>query len=490
MKKFLKVVCFALVMLTLLSAFAACGKKDKNDPTGSEETVSDTATGNGNNEVVETEKQIVYDENGYEVDSLPETMDFGKKDFNVLGWSEWSKQDFMLTEGFAWNDELYKRQASIEKRLNVTIKVKTEPGSWDHRSNFIKLVENEMVSAADCVYDLVLCYGATVGGLTTKGYTANLRDLEYMDFSKPWWPEEQIESCSVNGKVYFVSGDATTTTAQTICCVYGNEEELEKYGFTDLYNMVYDGKWTIEAMKNMSLYNTNETTMKGITISASMQGPLLAGAGYKYVSHDADGLICVSPDLSNAKVHTLFATLQDIICNSNNVDYNVDANTFSQGKSFFHLGQVSNMTNFAKNADFEFIVLPMPKYDVDQPDYHCICGSWHAYYCVPFNVEDDDMSGAVLEALGSYGHRMVVPTVLDECFSLKFVADPEDSAMVQYIYSTLTIDPAHVFATDAVGNLHTAFHGIGDPTASWTDIYERNIDSWNQKIMILNNQCK
>jgi hypothetical protein len=148
------------------------------------------------------------------------------------------------------------------------------------------------------------------------------------------------------------------------------------------------------------------------------------------------------------------------------------------------------MTNFAKNSTFEFIVLPMPKYDIDQEEYHCIPGSWNAYYCVPFNVKDDDCSSAVLEALGSYGHRLVVPTVLDECFSLKFVSNPEDSEMVQYIYSTLTVDAAHVFAFDAVGSLHMAFHGIGEPTESWTAIYNAGIESWNQKIMILNNQCK
>ena len=489
MKKTLKTVCALIALLMLLSMLVACNK-NKGNSEGSEEGSQAEGAGNNTSDVAETEPEILYDENGYELDTIPEGLNFGGRDFTVLAWSEWVKQDFMTAEGIVWNDELYKRQISIEQRLGVTIKVKQEAGSWNHRDSFVKLVENEMVASADCAYDLVLCYGATIGGITTNGYAANLSALEYMNLEKPWWHEDQVESCSINGKLYFVAGDATTTTAQTLCCVYGNEVELEKFGFTDLYDMVYDGKWTIEEMKRMSLYNTTETNMKGITIAASMQGPLLAGAGYKYISHDENGLVCVSPDLNNPQVHSLFATLQDVICNHENVDYNVNNATFAEGKAFFHLGQVSDMTNFAKNSTFEFIVLPMPKYDIDQEDYHCIPGSWNAYYCVPFNVKDDDCSSAVLEALGSYGHRLVVPTVLDECFSLKFVSNPEDSEMVQYIYSTLTVDAAHVFASDAVGTLHVAFHGIGEPTESWTAIYNAGIESWNQKIMILNNQCK
>ena len=490
MKKTIKTICGLMALLMLLSMLVACNTGKGDDNKDSESGGSESTTDTTKNDVVDTTPEILYDENGYELDTIPEDLNFGGRDFTVLAWSEWVKQDFMTTEGIVWNDELYKRQLNIEQRLGVTIKVKQEKGSWDYRSDFVKVVENEMVSSSDCAYDLVLCYGATVGGLTTKGYTANLHDLQYMNFDKPWWHDDQVEACSINGKLYFVAGDATTTTAQTLCCVYGNEKELEKYGFTDLYDMVYDGKWTIEEMKRMSLYNTTDTTMKGLTIAGSMQGPLLAGAGYKYVSHDESGLICVSQNLNDSKVHSLFATLQDIICNHENVDYNVNNSTFAEGKAFFHLGQVSDMTNFAKTATFDFIVLPMPKYDTDQEAYHCIPGSWNAYYCVPFNVKDDDCSGAVLEALGSYGHRLVVPTVLDECFSLKFVSDPEDSAMVQYVYSTLTVDAAHVFASDAVGNLHTAFHGIGRATDSWTTIYNTGIDSWNQKIMILNNQCK
>ena len=100
------------------------------------------------------------------------------------------------------------------------------------------------------------------------------------------------------------------------------------------------------------------------------------------------------------------------------------------------------------------------------------------------------MSGAVMEALASAAHRMVTPVVFEECFSARVVADPEDAAMVQFIYDALTYDCSHVYADDAVGTLHAAFNDVMSATASWTDIYNSHIDSWKSKIMILNNNLK
>ena len=496
MKKTYRIGCVMLFLTLLLSAITACsGKGDTPDPNENTSSVnggSSTSgtTGSGGTD----EPEIIYDENGYELDDLPEELDFGDVDFRILTWSEWGKQDFMLEEGITWNEELYERQATIEDQLGVVIRVSQENGSWDYRASFLQTVENDLNANTTSSYDLILSYGASIGGITTRGYAANLHDFTYLNFNKPWWSDDQIEASSINGKLYFVSGDATSTTVQTICCIFGNENLLTSYGYNDLYDVVYEGESTLERKMETALGNVNfgdgGQNIYAMTIAASMQAPFLTAAGYKYLGHDEDGLICVAEDLNDLRVHNLFATLQEFVCDHEDVLINEPRTIFEQGSAFFHASQLSDMVPFVNSTDFGFIILPLPKYDTDQENYQTLCGSWNAYYCIPERVRNEDMSGAVLEALGSQGYRMVTPVVFEECLSLQFVSDPEDSAMVQFIYNTLTYDAAHVFASDAVGNLHTAFHGIIDPTASWTTIYNSNIDSWRERIMILNNNCK
>lgn len=491
MKRAFKVICALLALVTLLTCVVACDTKNEKENTTTDNT---TTTASTNEDPSTPGSNIQYDENGYELDDLPADLTFGDEDFTILMWEEWAKQDFMLTEGIAWSMELYERQAAVEDRLDVTIKIVQEKGSWNYRKDFIQRVENDLSSASTCSFDLIGSYGASIGGITTKGYSTNLYDVNHLNFDKPWWKQDQIDAATINNKVYFLTGDVTPTSIMTMHCVYGNKELLEDYSYTDLYDWVYDGEWTIEKLMTTALnnidYGEGASDILGMTICASAQGPLLHGIGVKYIDHDDKGLICVSEDLVNQKVDNFFATVQALYNEYDNVETQTNNSKFSSEKAFFHIGSVGDMINFANNANFEFIVLPMPKYNTEQKEYHTTNGAWNTYYSIPIKTANSDMSGAVLEALASEAHRTLIPVVYEECFSARFVSDPEDAAMVQFIYDALTYDASHVYADDAVGTLHAAFNEVSNATSSWTNVYKSHIDSWKQKILILNNNLK
>lgn len=494
MKTLAKLTCILLLIALMIPMIASCNLGGKSNTEG--ETNGDVKnTNTESNTEAETGPEILYDENGYELDDIPDGLTFDDADFDILMWEEWAKQDFMISEnaGNAWSEELYKRENFVEDRLDVAINIHLEKGSWNFRKDFIQKVENDMTSNDKSAYDLIGSYGASIGGITTKGFTANLYDINYLNFDKPWWSMDQIENATINNKIYFVTGDITPTSIMTMHCVYGNEQLLTSYGYSGFYDWVYDGEWTVEKMKETALnnveYGEGKSDVLGLTICASAQGPLLHASGVNYLEHDEKGLLTISEDLNDQKVHNLFATLQGIY-NTDNVIGQTNNSQFAAKKAFFHIGAVGDMITFANSSGFEFVVLPLPKYNTDQKDYHTTCGAWNTYYTITSKVENPDMSGAVMEALASAAHRMVTPVVFEECFSARFVADPEDAAMVQFIYDALTYDCSHVYADDAVGTLHAAFNDVMSATASWTDIYNSHIDSWKSKIMILNNNLK
>ena len=482
-----------LAIVMALSMIACDSEKAPESTSGSTEQV--TTQPNETVAITEavTQPEVKYDENGYLLDDLPDTLDFENESVTVLMWKEWVRYDFVVDENATeWSQELLERQYEVEDRLNVSLKIEVEKGNWDNRAGFLAKVENDQMAFDKSSFDLIGTYTPTMANLATHGYMTNLNEVEYLTLDKPWWNQQQIEASTINGNLYFLTGDITPTTLMTMWCVYGNESLLNSYGYTDLYEWVNNGEWTLEKMMQTALHNVENNGGKvdtyGIVIAPSAQDILAHGAGIFYIGRNDKNLYKFDDSLTNEKTPTFFALLQDLHHNYDNVEYDADSKIFCQGKSFFHIGQVGNMLNL-KETDIEFIVLPMPKYDTAQTEYYTTTGAWNTLFGLPTKVRAADMSGAILEALASESHRSVIPVVFEECFTTRFVADPEDSAMVRLVYNSLVYDPAHMYA-EAFGTLPSSFKQVVDPTTSWTNIWNTHSASWLLKIATINNTLK
>ena len=495
MKTTLTKVLLLLLSLAMLFSLVACNKgKENNNGNKDNGTEAESTTADNGGE--STGPVYKYDENGYVMDNLPDDLDFGDADFNILMWKEWVRYDFVAKETdptVEWSKELIERQYAVEERLNVTIKISTEPGNWDNRNTFVAKIEEDQLNPTSS-YDLIGSYGPTMALLTTKGFITNLNATKYVQAEMPWWNLQQVESATINDKLYFVTGDITPSTVVTMSCVLGNETLLTQYGHTDLYDLVYDGDWTLSKMMEIALNNVNSNNgvdLYGMTILQSRGTAFVHGAGMTYIDRNDSGVYEFSKDMTSQKAHTFFGTLQDLFGRENVVHSveKIDNNAlFTQGKAFFHVGNVGNIST-VKDQDFDFIVLPMPKYDTAQSRYYSVTDAWNTMYGVPNKVANIDMSGAVLEALASRAHRALKPVVFEECFSTRFVADPEDSAMVQMIYDSLVYDPAQLY-NEAFGTLASQWENVKDPSASWSGILDAHESNWLIKIASLNNSLK
>src|SRR5699024_4773908 len=88
------------------------------------------------------------------------------------------------------DDAIYERNVRIEDRFNCVIE-EFDPGlaDWSEHTNFIKT----SVMAGEDEYDIT--YNHIIGGpnISLDGVFMNLYDLEYLDFTKPWWSQQMIE---------------------------------------------------------------------------------------------------------------------------------------------------------------------------------------------------------------------------------------------------------------------------------------------------------
>ena len=141
-----------LVLLMLAGALSACKSQGNSGTTTTNRNHSTSEPSSDNGDDGED-----TDENGYLNDSLPKTYNFDS-DFVIYSWEDQKTWEWTTDTDKNPNDRvasaLFKRQAHVEDRFGVTIKLIYQPGSWSARNQFIKTLANS-VNTNQHEYDLV-----------------------------------------------------------------------------------------------------------------------------------------------------------------------------------------------------------------------------------------------------------------------------------------------------------------------------------------------
>lgn len=198
------------------------------------------------------------DANGYLKDSLPADLNYGGKDVTILAWDGQSYEEFQVDArtGEIVNDALYSRNMAVEDRLGVKLNiVKTKGGSSDYEAFTTLLRADVMAGGGNSYnYDMIAAYSRTTAMCAYQGLTQNLLATQYFDVEKPWWPQTLVDQSTVNGKLYFCSGDISLSLFHNLDVIYFNKTLADDYGFgaNGLYQMVLDETWTLDKMIELS----------------------------------------------------------------------------------------------------------------------------------------------------------------------------------------------------------------------------------------------
>jgi predicted small secreted protein len=217
MKK-IRLVALFMAILTVALCLASCANTtggEENITTAGENAATEAPVA-GTTETPETTYPV--DENGYELDRLPE-LNYNNEEFVLFTWSnqvmwEWNEDE--TTNGEKIHDAIYDRQVRAEERLGIDLVLVKQSGDWGNRNAFILTVEANVNSGNQDAFDLVGQYtpAAPIGAM--KNLYLDLSEIEYLDWERPWWPADIQESCHINNNVYFTTGDITGTLVRNI----------------------------------------------------------------------------------------------------------------------------------------------------------------------------------------------------------------------------------------------------------------------------------
>ncbi len=436
-------------LLLLLATVVSCGSA------GDDAAVTEAQTEGG------AVTESVTEDASQRLSDSVENKDFGGKTFDILTAGNWANDwteifEFTAEEenGEPINDAVYARNMAIEERFNVDIVEINHMGSTGGGGTGAgaKFIEKS-VMASDCAYDASLMGAYDVSTLAYNNYLMDLAsEVPHVDLTKPWWDQKANLDLAMRDKMYYTTGDISTIDNDCTFCILFNKSLINKYDLENPYQLVHDGKWTIDKFIEMASTLSqdingdskfDENDLYGLCVWQDSMMGMVNAAGGKFAAVNAAGELELT--LNTERNQTMFAKWIEL-ANNHNVAYSL-YHSGDNIETMFANDQVMFYTRYLciikkyRNMDTDFGLMPYPKYDEAQTEYfHTVAPYGCSFMCVPAVVEDVDMTGRVLEAMACESMYTVTPAYYDITLEGKTLRDDESSEILDIILGSRVFD--------------------------------------------------
>ena len=442
-KKSLLSLLFAAVLL--LSTLASCGG-------GTEAAAEDDTSA----APAETETERIY------ADDIADDVDLNGATVKFMWWAE--NDEFAEEQnGEVVNDALFDRDLSVESRLNVNIENIGESYTWDSREIYLGKIRSS-VMAADGAYDVASGQYATLPGLVPEGNFTDMSALPYLNFSKPYWVQQLIEETSINGRLYLASGDITKITISNTYCLLYNESLRKDLGIEDLVETVKNGTWTRDKMDaaitgvytdldgnnapsagdRYGLAIRDDNSMTPFIQAFDLRITTMKD-GYPELTFNTEKVISVAEYMTDLIHHSPDAMV-DLLSTDTFTGDEIAGNMLS-GNILFYVGTFSNAKDLAE-VDYEFGILPLPKWDENQEKYQSALGESNTLFGILTSSANKDATAAALEMMAAESYRLVSPALYEITLKSRYSADSEMSQMFDLIRDGVTFNFGSIYTFD------------------------------------------
>jgi len=428
-----KLLCLLLAALMLLPALgcASGGKTDAGTTAAPTTTAApvDTTTA-----APETEPPIISaalpDENYEGYNFVIACYD------QTVGGTIWVEEEI----GETINDAIYDRNRLVEERFNVSVMAETLPNSG--LENGVR----QAVAASDDTYALVSGHDCTLWSMTMGGNFLNLRDLKEMDFSQPWYPAYANNTYAINNRQYMFTGYVSYLALSWAPCFLVNKALAADNGITIPYQEVFDGKWTLDRLAELTEGVNSDLNGDGRMDDFDRYGLALnyklysfQGAYLDCYSRDAEGRVTL--DFDKEKLVSLAEKVVAIAYGPYGYVYGAEPSDkmFLNNQSLFHYVKIQFMTSTElRESDIEYGILPIPKWDEAQQDY--VSSTSDRQFVILTSNSNPTRTAVITEALASAGYNRVRESYFDVALQTKFVPDRESREVLDIISNTLSVD--------------------------------------------------
>ena len=380
------------------------------------------------------------------------------------GGVHWVPRDIIAESetGDPINDAVYKRNTYIEDTYNIKI---SEVPSTNMAADIAKSVK-----AGGNDFDIIEAGpGSDEAALAQQGILLDLKTLPNLELTMPWWDQNANAQLSIQGHLYFTTSNLAIIDKDATWVVLFDKKLLQDYGLDDPYQLVANNQWTMQKMFDMSKVAVKDLNGDGVMDDTDQWG---LDTQYDGTTHffNAGGQLIASKDSSDTPQIT---TLDDP--NAANVldlayqiqtapsTINVDAaqwtkkfpnNTvwdtmqvpmFAADRALFYMTGMNRVT-LLRSMQTDFGILPDPKYDSSQADYHVPVDMWCATaLAIPRTASDIDRTTIITEALTAESQYTLLPAYYDISLKTQLARDTQSGAMMDLIFANRCYDIGRLY---------------------------------------------
>lgn len=387
-------------------------------------------------------------------DNLPE-KDFGGRDFIVSMDSE-SNSKFIYVEelnGEGVNDSVFARNLALQERFNANVKTDV---TGDYTINFSNILK--AVQAGDSEsFQMVASHVVSLGGLVLQDAFLNWYDLDYVDFSQPWWAKSSSEDLTINDCCFLAVGDAAVSAVAASYCVFYDKDTAAKYTLENMYDVVKEGRWTIDYVIDNAakIYvdengNGEEDDSDYYGFATDLQSnvnALLWAFGGKIMNRNAEGSLEFV--YYNEHLVEIFDKAIQLTHYSPGVfsdtPHGSGTTLFNKMKTLFAIGTLNDASSKILEFENEYGILPLPKFDENQAEYASMADGYHDALAVAKNVTDYEFVGIMAEAMCAEAYKQIIPAYYDVCLKQRYASSPEDAEMIELCVESRVFDFGYVY---------------------------------------------
>ncbi len=363
------------------------------------------------------------------------------------------------------NDAFYDRNAYIEENYGITLE-RIQCGSANEGLTMVRQDMDGGMQEINIV-SLPLTYIAPLGvdGLL---YDYTRISNGYIDYTAPWWDQAAVRDLTINGKLWFLAGDALVEDDERTWAIYFNKDLVESYQLESPYQLVKDHNWTLDTMhelaKKVHFMNGSEMSFDpavndvwGLVCQSYDTYMLMLGAGQPMIDSSSDLPSFRVTEEENVRT---FDKIMTIMNDSENVGvadffgrwdsgvYSQETSIFCNGNALFMPSSISSVSGTKmREAEIHYGILPMPMSSTLQEDYTTSLNVyWAQVLSIPTsNVDNLDATCYAMELMAYYGMQKVTPEYYSRTLQYKRFEDAESGEMLDLIFRNRTYDLAAIF---------------------------------------------
>ncbi|MBQ2708594.1 MAG: hypothetical protein IJF67_10035 [Clostridia bacterium] len=420
-------------------------------------------------------------------------VDFGGYEFKVLNFSDFYNCYLRLAldemTGETVDDAVFNRNRRVEEKLNFKMVEIIEEfgGAWGNNSNIYNKLQASIL-ADDNAYDAAYTGLPFSRGLITDGYLVDLYTIPELQLDEEWWDVSLNKPLELNGKLYAATSPLQLSSLGLTWVLLFNKEMLDKYKLEYPYDIVRDGKWTLDKLneylgttKNLNgddsfEFNGTGNSVYGIaahkTTAAYM---LMISAGNPLISQDTSGKLVYNG--VDEHFYSTVDKLMGVLNYPSGNTYFSDTDSLTDPTSYYYLFSNNRSafittelkgTSRLRDMKADYGILPAPKYDENQKEYISFASENIHRLVIPVTNDDLSRTGLILDALSFESKRDVLPLYYNQTISQKGLRDEDSIEMLDLINDTRMTEVGKIFGitTALVDSVSTAIREGNKEVAS------------------------